>query len=784
MLHKTPMAVPETTSITTSRALHHLADAVEGTEGVQEKFSKAIRAHVTYLTTQTREMPETSAQTLIAAVTFLRKNRDGEGLSEDLQRILAIIERIVQFREKEFGPILQEVVDVQPTREFIQGLRIARKLGEGGMSVVFLAIDARMGRAEALKLLKTDDISKEELEAEATTVARIAAAGGKRCINIYGILDDEETGKPVMRLEYMKGMDGQAFLGHEMFEKLHPKGFSPLASLLILEQMTLCAREAHKAGTIHRDIKPENFMVSREVIRELYKLYRKKKELTHQEIEHVLLKHRNNIWIKIFDFGISISEQGTSRAPLAVEEATFAQTLRGTMDLPAAKIQGTILYMPPESMLPVPDVGEHTDFFALGLTFYQLLTGKSPNEALTHSEGLSLSNYSLGAKGYDYEAYISDRMGIVDVSCSVDTKKDPNLAQFRQEDGAAKPEWDLLTGLLEHLCKRNKRKRISGEELLQSIDTLIQHYHPKQVAFRKEQAIQNKEAKNRELQQKAKKEALEAEEKEVAAMEVKKVTARRERTISIRNAIIFVVGLAAAGAGSWWINRKESLEPPSPAFTSVGTGALTIPSDPAVLGSQTDQPATVSRTGQLQEIQQVLEKIRRSKLTIRARGDQKESGFPDEFFELLGAQEELSLVEELSLQGFPLSPDQLATLLNSDHLRLTSLTLKQVGAGDAHIAALASGVSTAGLRKLSIPGSDIGNNGLKTLCDAGILDQLTELSLPNANISDEGVRILADTKNSLETLDLSGNTISPQANEVLQSSPNISETCILILTEE
>jgi eukaryotic-like serine/threonine-protein kinase len=183
-------------------------------------------------------------------------------------------------------------------------------LGRGGMGEVYLALDPRLGRRVALKLLPEDLKADPEVKRRFAQEARAASAlNHPNIITIYEIGSDQQ--RDFIAMEYVEG---------ETLRGLLARGKIDLnRALELVAQCASGLAAAHEAGIIHRDIKPENLMVARS---------------TH---------------VKILDFGLAklVEKQ---RPSLGMSEMTTKPGL-----VPGAQagttpgtILGTVAYMSPE----------------------------------------------------------------------------------------------------------------------------------------------------------------------------------------------------------------------------------------------------------------------------------------------------------------------------------------------------------------------------------------------------------------------------------------------------
>ena len=210
--------------------------------------------------------------------------------------------------------------------------RIVRKLGEGGMGVVYAAEDDRLSRAVAIKTLREapDAIARERFVREARAAASVSHPN---VCQLFDIGDDE--GRPFLVMELLEG------------ESLADRLRSGTLALPAATQITLAiltALEAlHSRGFVHRDLKPSNVF------------------LTPQGV-------------KLLDFGLVRETRPSTLGPDATTMAGHSPlTLSGM-------IVGTPRYMSPEQLLGAAADGR-SDLFAAGTVLYEMIAGKPPFDA-------------------------------------------------------------------------------------------------------------------------------------------------------------------------------------------------------------------------------------------------------------------------------------------------------------------------------------------------------------------------------------------------------------------
>jgi serine/threonine-protein kinase len=208
--------------------------------------------------------------------------------------------------------------------------RVVSQLGAGGMGVVYKAVDLRLDRSVALKVLPPDKTGDADRRARFLQEARSASAlNDPHIVTIHDIFTDEGT--DVLVMEYVPGRTLRDVIAEGPVKVTEALDF------------TLQAAEgvgaAHAAGIVHRDLKPGNIMVT----------------------------ERGRV--KVLDFGLAkltrpVDEQATMSGPNTVE----------------GSLLGTVDYMSPEQARG-ETVDHRSDIFSLGCVLYELLTGVRPFQA-------------------------------------------------------------------------------------------------------------------------------------------------------------------------------------------------------------------------------------------------------------------------------------------------------------------------------------------------------------------------------------------------------------------
>lgn len=196
----------------------------------------------------------------------------------------------------------------------LPGFRIERKLGQGGLGVVYLAHDEKLNRRVVIKVLRRH--ADEQLRRRVLDEARhTAALSDPAVVTVFSVLD--ETDPPAIVMEFVEGYPLDRFAAQLNFEQ----------KARLLREVVRGLSVAHARGLIHRDLKPENVIVG------------------------------PDLRPRILDFGLALSLEEASRQGRGFE--------------------GTPLYASPEqakgeALSPASDV------FSFGSLMFKVLTGKAP----------------------------------------------------------------------------------------------------------------------------------------------------------------------------------------------------------------------------------------------------------------------------------------------------------------------------------------------------------------------------------------------------------------------
>ena len=137
--------------------------------------------------------------------------------------------------------------------ESIAHYRIVKKLGEGGMGEVYLALDTKLDRKVAIKVIRADSLAGEQLKKRLLREAQAAAKLDHP--NICAIHDVNEVDSlTFIVMQYIEG--------ETLADNMDREPLTLSAAVALMEQAAEGLAEAHAHGIIHRDIKPGNMMLT------------------------------------------------------------------------------------------------------------------------------------------------------------------------------------------------------------------------------------------------------------------------------------------------------------------------------------------------------------------------------------------------------------------------------------------------------------------------------------------------------------------------------------------
>jgi serine/threonine-protein kinase len=202
----------------------------------------------------------------------------------------------------------------------ISHYKILKKLGEGGMGVVYEAEDTKLRRMVALKFLPPELTRDADAKRRFVQEARAASSLDHPNIAVVHDIDETPDGKSFICMTYYEG--------ETVKQRLEKGRLSVQEAINIAIQVAEGLRRASEAGIVHRDIKPANLIIT------------------------------SRGEVKIVDFGI----------------AKLAGQTKATRSAPTA---GTAAYMAPEQILG-QEADHRSDLFSLGVVLYEMITGRRP----------------------------------------------------------------------------------------------------------------------------------------------------------------------------------------------------------------------------------------------------------------------------------------------------------------------------------------------------------------------------------------------------------------------
>jgi len=212
--------------------------------------------------------------------------------------------------------------------------RIESKLGAGGMGVVYKAVDSRLDRPAAIKVLRAAALANADRQKRFVQEAKTASSlNHPNIITIYDINTQEVDGHPVqyIAMEYVAGETLDKLIGR--------KGLRVREALKYAIQIADALAAAHAAGIVHRDLKPGNIMVTPQGL------------------------------VKILDFGLA-----KLTGPLetdATAETVYADASPHTEE---GTVLGTVAYMSPEQA-DGRKIDARSDIFSFGSVLYEMVSG-------------------------------------------------------------------------------------------------------------------------------------------------------------------------------------------------------------------------------------------------------------------------------------------------------------------------------------------------------------------------------------------------------------------------
>jgi len=269
----------------------------------------------------------------------------------------------------------ENVASTKSVASFIGRYQLESKLGEGATGIVYRAYDPLMDRNVAIKSVKTESMTREDIREVIDSFHHEAKIAGKyaheNIIAIYDLISHGEIDHIIM--EYVPG--------RSVLDYIIAVGPMDVDEVLaIVYKCCVAMSYIHFNGVVHRDIKPGNIMY-----------------------------HPAQGIVKLMDFSVAHN----------IEE-------------PPVRDTGTIAYMAPEHFDPMRKITLFTDIFALGSTMYRMLVKEYP---FTRKNVAFQILYQEPKPLTDYRSDIPDEIGIIVNKAMAKADKDryQSAAQFAME---------------------------------------------------------------------------------------------------------------------------------------------------------------------------------------------------------------------------------------------------------------------------------------------------------------------------------------------------------------
>jgi len=226
---------------------------------------------------------------------------------------------------------------------------VLAKLGEGGMGEVYRATDSDLKRQVALKVLPiavasdVDRLARLQREAE-----MLASLNHPNIAHVYGL--ERADGVLALVMEFVEGPT--------LADRIAEGGMPLAETLAIARQIADALEAAHERGVVHRDLKPAN------------------------------IKVRPDGTVKLLDFGLAKSLDGTGMAARPGADVSQSPTLASPAYTQAGMILGTAAYMSPEQAKGKP-TDTRTDIWAFGVVLVEMTTGRRPFDGETISDTIA-----------------------------------------------------------------------------------------------------------------------------------------------------------------------------------------------------------------------------------------------------------------------------------------------------------------------------------------------------------------------------------------------------------
>jgi TolB-like protein/Flp pilus assembly protein TadD/predicted Ser/Thr protein kinase len=248
-------------------------------------------------------------------------------------------------RDSALWRLTPEILNMSPADAHLIGrtlghYRIERRLGGGGMGVVYAARDTHLSRLVAVKVLPRDAVTDRARRARFVREARSASAlNHPNIVTVHDVAVEGDV--DFIAMEYVDG---------KPLSEVIRDGLSVAEAIPYATQIAAGLAAAHEAGIVHRDLKPANIMITRTGL------------------------------VKLLDFGLAKLTEPRPDETTAPTESLALRTEAGI-------VMGTAPYMSPEQAAGKP-TDARSDIFAFGAVLYEMVTGRRAFDAPTDVETL------------------------------------------------------------------------------------------------------------------------------------------------------------------------------------------------------------------------------------------------------------------------------------------------------------------------------------------------------------------------------------------------------------
>jgi eukaryotic-like serine/threonine-protein kinase len=285
---------------------------------------------------------------------FLAKACGGDDeLRCEVESLIGFHERAESFIETPPAEVAADWLALKELRagQTIGHYQLVRQIGRGGMGEVYLALDARLERQVALKLLPprfTEDAGRvQRFRQEARAVS---------ALNHPNIITIHEIGEVKTTVGALYFIATEFIEGRTLREMIRDGGMKPTEAIEVAIQAASALSAAHAAGITHRDIKPENIMLRPD---------------GYVKVLDFGLAKLNAM--RIADCGLRIGREDEENVPSNPQSAIRNRHFQTDPGV----VPGTVSYMSPEQAQGL-ETDARSDIFSLGVVLYELITARRP----------------------------------------------------------------------------------------------------------------------------------------------------------------------------------------------------------------------------------------------------------------------------------------------------------------------------------------------------------------------------------------------------------------------